>query len=195
MATLAGRKQYIVFLATQLAGVDAQDGKLLWSFPWKTQYDVNAATPIVVGNDSVFITSGYGRGCALVKVTADGATKVWENKRIKAHFNSPVLDGGYLYGNSDPDDLVCLDAKTGDAAWSQEGFEKGGVAAVDGCLVAQNGQRGTLVLCVMSPKGYKELGRINAFPKSRKEAWAPPIVADMKLIARDLKELVCYDLK
>ncbi len=195
VATLAGKKQYVVFLATTLAGVDASDGKLLWSFPWTTKYDVNAATPIVVGDDSVFITSGYSRGCALAKVGADGVTKVWENKAVSAHFNSPVLDGGYLYANSDPGDLVCLNAKTGEVAWKQDGFEKGGLAAVDGCIVAQAGDRGTLVLCEMSPRGYKELGRIDAFPKSRKRAWAPPIVADMKLVARDLKELVCYDIK
>ena len=37
--------------------------------PWKTNYDVNAATPVVMG-DKLFVTSGYGRGhCALLQVT------------------------------------------------------------------------------------------------------------------------------
>ena len=195
VATLAGKRQYLVFMANALTGVDAADGKRLWKFQWQTEYDVNAATPIVVGDDSVFITSGYNRGCALVKVTADAATKVWENKNIKSHFNSPVLSGGYLYGTSDPGDLVCLDAKTGNVVWKQDGFEKGGLLAIDGVIIAQDGRRGTLVMCELSPKGYKELGRINAFPKCRQRAWAPPIVADKKLIARDMSELVCYDLK
>ena len=192
--TPEGKKLYVVFLGTSLVGVDAEDGKLLWSLEWKTKYDVNAATPVVIGDAGVFITSGYGRGCALLKVSARGVEKIWENKNVQAHFNSAVFAGAYLYANSDPDDLVCLDVKTGKTVWKQDGFEKGGLLSVNGCIIAQSGSRGTLVLCRMTPDGYQELGRIDAFPKCRKRAWAPPIVADMKLFARDLKELVCYDL-
>lgn len=32
-----------------------KDGKELWRFPWKTQYDVNAANPILSGS-KVFIS-------------------------------------------------------------------------------------------------------------------------------------------
>ena len=36
--------------------MDPQDGKTLWSIPWKTNYDVNAATP-VYRDGHLFITS------------------------------------------------------------------------------------------------------------------------------------------
>ena len=70
--------------------VKLADGKQAWSYPWKTSYDVNAADPIVAG-DKIFISSGYNHGGALLKVTAQGAEKVWENKNMRNHFNSCVL--------------------------------------------------------------------------------------------------------
>ncbi len=194
-ATVAGKKQYVVLTSSMLQGVQASDGKALWSVSWKTQYDVNAPTPVVTGPDTVFITSGYGRGCALVKVKADGASIAWENKNIQSHFNTPLFFDGRLYGTTDPGDLVCLDAKTGDNVWRKGGFEKGGVAGVAGCVVAQVGNRGTLVLVEMAPAGYKELGRIEAFPNCHERAWSPPIVAEGKVFARDLKEVACFDIK
>ena len=54
--------------------VTPDSGKLLWRFPWETEYGCNIATPIVAG-DYVFISSGYGRGCAVLKVVKQGGIK------------------------------------------------------------------------------------------------------------------------
>ncbi len=70
LATLDGKRQYVIFAANNLLGVDTGAGQLLSSLPWKTDWEVNAATPAVFDN-SIFITSGYGRGCALVDVTGN----------------------------------------------------------------------------------------------------------------------------
>jgi len=80
-ATINGRKQYVVFTAYNLIGVDVRTGKTLWTFPWKTKHDVNAATPIVSG-DTVFITSNYGCGGVLLRIDGHRATPVWKNKSI-----------------------------------------------------------------------------------------------------------------
>jgi hypothetical protein len=42
-------------------GIAAQDGKLLWRYPWKTTLDLNVAAP-VYANNQVFISSNYGKG-------------------------------------------------------------------------------------------------------------------------------------
>lgn len=193
-ANLQNVKQYVILGGTGLFGLDASSGKQLWQVPWKTQYDVNAATPIVLGQ-SVFISSNYGRGCAMVDVAADGAKIRWENKEVQAHFNTPILFQGNIYAASDPNKLVCLDPQTGAVRWKQKGFGKGGLVGVDGTLIGVDGLTGETIMVALDPTAYKELGRISVLNGGDKKYWTAPIVAGGKLVLRDLSTLVCLDLK
>ncbi len=195
VATVGGRKQLLVFSSRGLSGVDPSKGSVLWTQQWKTSYDVNASTPLVCGRGAVFISSGYGKGCAMVQVGAGGARKLWENKNVKAHFSSPVYKDGYIYANSDPTHLVCIDARTGDVKWKHPGFEKGSLIAADGCIIAQDGKKGVIRLVKMTPAGYTELGSVTPFSGCRGQAWCGPIFADGRLFARDRDRLVCLDLR
>jgi len=193
IATINGKKQYVVFEGKALIGVDAdKGGPPLWKCAWTTQSEVNAASPVVVDDSSIFVTSGYGVGCGLIKVNGAQAQVAWANKEIKAHFNSPVLINGQIYGIGDGFGLVCLDPQTGKENWKQGGFEKGGLIAIDGVLIAMNGQAGDCVMAEAKPDAYKELGR---FVPLGGQSWTAPIVADMKLIVRNKTKLACYDLK
>ncbi len=193
IATLNGKKQYVVFTAYSLIGVDAVNGKLLWSFPWKTGSDVNAAMPLVIGN-TIFITSGYGHGCALVDVTGNHPVQKWSNRLIQAHFNTPFYAGGCIYGTGDPGNLVCLDPKTGDAKWKQGGVEKGGIIAADGLIIGVIGNTGEVYIATLSPAGYHELGRIHPLGHVS-NSWAPPVLANGLLFTRTTKALACISLK
>jgi outer membrane protein assembly factor BamB len=188
IATLGGKRQYLIFAGKSLMGV-SPDGKLLWNFPWETSYDVNAAAPIAV-KDFVFISSGYNHGCALVN--PNNGKPVWTSKEIQAHFSSAVLSGGSIYGTGDPGNLVCLDPGTGKARWKHPGFEKGGLAGVDGVLIVMDGEHGDVVMVNMVPTGYQELGRIKPLDG---RSWTAPIISDGKLFVRNKQALVCLDLK
>ncbi|MDD2707759.1 MAG: PQQ-binding-like beta-propeller repeat protein [Verrucomicrobiae bacterium] len=191
VATIEGKKQYVVFTGEALISVDAASGGQFWSFPWKTNYDVNAATPIVVGNQ-IFITSGYNHGCALLEVSGGNIKSVWENKAIISHFSTPIYLDGYLYCTGDQNALVCVDFKTGETKWRHPGFQKGGLMAVDGNLIVLDGKTGELAICKLSPQGYTETGRIKPLGD---QSWTAPILADGKLIIRNRKSLACLDLK
>ncbi len=188
-ATIEGTSQYVVFTGKSVIGVDVEDGSLLWRVPWETNYDVNAATPIVSG-DHVFITSNYKRGCAVITVGENGADITWETKGMWSHFNTPVYHDGYLYGPSNPN-LVCLDPSNGEQVWTQSGFERGGVCLVDGVILALSGNQGFLAMVEATPDGYNELGR---FTPLGGQSWTAPIVADGKLIVRNKEALACFDL-
>lgn len=190
IAEIMGQKQYVVYTGSGVIGVHADSGQLLWSFPWPTKYDVNAPQPVVEGN-FVFLTSGYGAGCALIEVTAGGPVERWRNRDISAHFSSPIYYGGYLYSNSDPGNLVCMSPATGQVAWKQPGFEKGGLVIVDGVIIALNGKDGDLVMATAQATGYQELGRLKPLGG---QSWTAPIVADGKLLIRNKSALVCLDL-
>jgi len=190
VATILDRKQYVAFMATSLIGVDAAHGKLLWSVPWQTNYDVNAAMPIVVGN-FVFITSGYNHGCALFEITPQGPDQYWAEKFIVSHFSSPVFYNRFVYGTGDSGHLVCLNTRDPKVMWRQAGFQKGGLVAVDGVLIVMDDKQGDVVMVNASTDGYQELGRIKPLGG---QSWTAPVIANGKLIVRNKQAMACLDL-
>jgi len=189
-AEIAGKPQYIIFSGVSVLSLDVKSGETLWTSPWRTAYGVNAATPLVIGNN-VFISSNYGVGCELLDASVIPPKELWRNKALKAHFNSPLFFEGHLYGTGEPDDLSCIVLASGDVKWKQKGFQKGGILGIDGMIIAIGGSDGDVVLCKMSPEGYVESGRIKPLAG---QSWTAPIVAGGKLYVRNKTELICLDL-
>jgi outer membrane protein assembly factor BamB len=193
-ATLAGVRQFLFFTGAGLVGLSAEDGKLLWRYPWETNDACNIATP-VVADRYVFISSGYDRGCALLEIStqSDGtwrAEPVYTHKRMRCHFASPVLCHGFLYG-FDNEFLACMDFRTGKIQWKQRGFAKGSLLAADGHLIIL-GEDGNLAVAEATPEAY----RLSAsFQFSHNRCWSVPVLANGKLYVRDEKQIVCYDAK
>jgi outer membrane protein assembly factor BamB len=191
LATLDGKKQIVALTGLSVIGVDAENGTLLWTVPWKTPYDVNASAPVVDGS-SIFVCSGEKHGCALIDIKDNSATIRWQNKEMQSQFNAPVLADGFVYGIGDPGNLTCLELNSGKVAWKQPGFEKGGVMAFDGKLIAIEGATGNVVLIALDHAAYREIGRIKPLDGRH---WSPPSLADGRLYIRNRETLVCMDLK
>ena len=92
-----GRTLIAAFPASGLVVLDAADGKVIGQLKWKTQYDINAVIPIIYEGD-VFISSGYNKGCALVRVVPAGLQVLWDNRNMRNHVNTCVRRDGYVYG-------------------------------------------------------------------------------------------------
>lgn len=180
----------LVFAKDALVGVDAASGKKLWSFPWTTDHGVNAADPIMMGNQ-VFISSGYNYGCGLVDISGGQPKEVWRNKNMKNHFNACVLIDGHLYGFDDSN-LKCIDWKTGAVKWDKNGLGKGSLAAVNGKLVILS-ERGELVIAEATPSAFTEVSRTQALSF---KCWSSPAIADGRIYVRNDKgTLVCLAVK
>jgi outer membrane protein assembly factor BamB len=186
-----------LFSQKALCGVKLADGALLWTFPWKTSYDVNAADPIVAG-DRVFLSSGYDTGCALVSIANNKPTVVWQNKAMRNHFSSSVLIDGFLYGidgNTGKGSLRCLELETGAERWNHQlGF--GSLVAVDKKLIVLN-EAGNLVIVSAKPDAYEELARADkAVPaEGGEKCWTMPVFCRGLLYCRTSRgTLVCFDL-
>ncbi len=192
------RPALAMFSKASLLAVAPETGKVLWEFPWKTRYDVNAADPVLVSNDTVFISSGYDHGCALVKFTDKSASKVWENKNMRNHFNSTVLWKGYLYG-FDERTLKCLDPKTGKEVWAQKDLGKGSLILADGKLIVLS-EKGKLVIAPPSPDGFKPISELQVF-EGKTKCWTAPVLANGRIYARKVvpkgreSEIACIDVK
>jgi hypothetical protein len=191
MATLAGKPQVIFFTAEGVVGLSPDDGTLYWRFPWKTGYDVNAATPIVAG-DYVFLTSGYGRGCALLKIEGDGrgAGLVYRNRKMRCQFSSPVRFKDHIYG-FDESMLKCLDFRTGEVRWEQPGFERGSLLIADDHLIIL-GEHGNLALAEATPEGYRQKSLLTF---TNKLCWTVPVLAEGRLYLRTEGRVLCVDLR
>ncbi len=188
---LGGTRCIAIFKADALVGLNAANGEELWRYPWKTKYDINAPTPVVFG-DKIFITSGYGRGCALLQVSSGKATALWHNQNMRSQLGSPVLVRGYIYGidgDQGGGELRCLDLRNGELKWKQN-IGGGALIAAGGHLVALN-ERGELIVADASPTSYRELARAQVLGG---HCWVAPAVADGKIYCKNNQgSLVCLD--
>ena len=193
LVTLAGVRQILVFSASRLAGLAPGDGTLLWEFPWKTPFDVHASQPIVVGDDGVFISTGYGTGAALVRITREGerlaAREVWRNIRMKNQFTSSILHDGHVYG-LDESILACLDVETGQVKWKGGRYGYGQVVLAGGHLIVLT-EGGELVLVRATPESHQEIARSAALDG---RTWNHPAMSDGILLIRNAAEMAAFRL-
>lgn len=231
-ATVHDKRRIFVFAGGEskpptggLMSIDPASGKVEFSFPWRSRsYEsVNAASPVVVGNQ-VFISASYRTGGALLNILPDGGYKTaWTSPEIGTHFNTAVYKDGYLYafdGRNEPDaSLVCVELATGRVVWREtpEWEEKftiqgtprterlstyrGTLLSVDGAFLCL-GELGHLLWLDLSPKGYKAVKRAWLF--AARETWSAPVVSKGLLYisqhSRDFlrgtsPRLRCYDLR
>src|SRR5262249_31265138 len=143
----------------------------------------------------VFITSGYGIGCAMLKVTqTDGkwdVTELWKNKAMRCKFTSPVAYQGHLYGLDDGV-LTCLEQETGKKKWRDGPYGHGQVLLAGDLLVVL-GEHGELALVEATPEGFHEKGNFTALEGDR--TWNPHAIAGGKAFVRNHLEMACYDLR
>jgi outer membrane protein assembly factor BamB len=193
LVTLAGRRQVVVVSAARVFGLAPEDGSLLWSYDWNTDMGINVSQPIMVDNNRFFISSGYGKGAALVEVTGSGksfATRaVWENINMKNKFNSSVLHEGYIYG-LDEGILTCLDVKTGERKWKGGRYGYGQVLVAGGNLIVSS-DAGDLALVQATPQQYTELARFAAIEG---KTWNYPAIAGGRLLVRNANQMAAYNI-
>lgn len=68
VSNAAGIRQYVTLVGKGAIGVDANTGKLLWHYNRVANGTAVIPTPLV-WDDFVFVSSGYGTGAALLKIT------------------------------------------------------------------------------------------------------------------------------
>jgi outer membrane protein assembly factor BamB len=193
-----GTRQYVQLTPANVVGISAKDGGVLWKAPRRGSVAV-IPTPLVDGNE-IYVTSGYGAGCNLFKVTGtDGkfsAARVYANHVMVNHHGGVARVGEYIYGYSDDKGLTCQNARTGEAVWAEkERIKKCSVSSADGKLYCREEDSGTVILVDAAPGGYTEKGRLKQPDRAEEKAWTHPVIANGKLYLRDQDLVLCYDIK
>jgi outer membrane protein assembly factor BamB len=191
-----GRWSVLLGSGQSYLAVDAQTGKELWRIRWLTQYGVNAADPVIDG-DRVFISSGYGKGAALLQPGSGPEPEVvWKSKVLRTQVNGAILIDGYLYGGdgdaSDKPALKCVDIADGKEKWSEPGVTAVALMAADGKLIVL-GDHGELMIAPASPKGFQPTARAQVLGG---KCWTAPVLADGFIFCRNSRgDVVSVDVR
>jgi outer membrane protein assembly factor BamB len=195
LADVTGAKQLIIFGGTTIYGMDPQNGRTLWEYPWQTSFEVNSSTPIY-RDGKLFVTSEYDHGCIQLTVSPSGATRVWENKNILGKFQGAILDGDYLYANS-AGTIVCVNWTDGSLKWKASDPKLrlgiGGAIVRSGDKLLAMSERGKLILARATPAGIESLGQADEVVEG-KEVWATPLLYGGRVYVKGGQELVCLEI-
>ena len=190
LLTVDGTKQIASPTEKSIVGISVADGKLLWQFPFPpAQRAYNAFTPIV-DKQTVFVT-GVGRGTKALKIEKQGdgfaAKELWSNPDLATQYNTPVLIDGLLFGLSNRGNLYCINAKTGQTAWTDDtqrgrgGF--GSIVSAGSCLIALSSDS-ELIIFKPSDKEYSKL-LDSGIKVSDTPTYAHPVISGDRIFIKD----------
>jgi outer membrane protein assembly factor BamB len=150
--------------------------------------------PIVIPDDRLLVSSGYGVGSALLRIQRDpagafSATRLWKTTRLKAKFTNLIYRDGFIYGLDDGV-MVCLDAANGEQRWKKGRYGHGQEILVGDVLLV-TAESGEIILLDPNPQASRELTRFSAL---RGRTWNPPGLAGEYLLVRNDREAACYRL-
>lgn len=196
--TASGLRQAVFFTGTSVIAVDPASGTALWKHPWKTAYNIHAASPIFIAPDRLFVSSGHDTGAALFRIDTSGettsaeasATIVWKTREMRNHFSSSVYFQGHIYG-FDNKNFKCLDVETGKDLWRKGSLGHGSLFYADRHLVVLS-EDGQLLLVEATPKAYREKA---SHQVANAKHWTVPTLYRGRLYVRNERELYCLDLK
>jgi len=189
--TISGERQLLVVSGVRVMGMTIADGRVLWEFPWTTQFDANVAQPVVLDGDRVFVSAGYDHGAVMLAVTRDGATwharELWQNKAMKNRFASSVVYGDSIFG-FDEGILACVDAKTGERRWKGGRYGYGQLLLAGGNLIIL-AEDGGLALVRATPDRFDEISHSAAIEG---KTWNVPSMSDGILLVRNAREMAAF---
>jgi outer membrane protein assembly factor BamB len=188
-----GERRVAIMSFRSLEVVQPATGKSAWSYPWKTEYDINASDPVLT-RDGVFISSGCGHGAALLKVADGQPSLVWQNADLQTHICSCIIWQGCIYGvhdTADGSELRCLDLATGAVKWTNTEFGKGSLMLADGKLIGMS-DKGELIVAEPTPAEFRVISRAQVLGG---KCWTVPTLANGRVYCRNAKgDLVCLDV-
>ena len=192
-----GQDQLIAFLGKEIAGVDPNNGELLWSHPHETSWGLNISTPVWGDDNLLFVSSAYNGGSRVLKLAQkDGKTTVtelWFHRRLRIHHGTAIRIGDYVYGSSGdfgPAFFSAVNVKTGETAFQDRSFPKTSFLYADGKLILLD-EDGNLALATVSPAGLKVISKVSLM---KNLAWTVPTLVGTRLYVRDRQTIAALDL-
>lgn len=192
-AKLCGTNQLLIYDGLGPKGLQPQTGVELWRYDWSNVPKIHCSQPLVIDENHVMISSGYGRGSVLLHVEQSSSgwecKPVWTSRDMKLKFNPGVLFEGHVYG-IDEGILACIELKEGRRRWKGGRYGFGQTLLVEDLLLVQ-AENGDLAVVAAEPNSYREITRFTAL---NGKTWNIPVLVRGRLLLRNEAEAVCYEL-
>lgn len=165
-----GKPCAVFITRLNLLGLDVNTGAVLFQTAFGARGPtVNAAAPLALDQERLFVTASYRIGAKLLHVTpaveSPSTPRIaWENDRsLSSQYPTPIYADGHLYGIHGREDgpaaaLRCIDAATGEVLWTEPQVGMAHLILADDKLLMLRTD-GALVLLKKSASAYVELGR------------------------------------
>jgi len=192
--TLAGVEQIVAVFDKRVVGLSLDRGTLLWESAFANDGGNNAAQPVILGDNRIFLSLSTAiRGLAL-EITRDGdrlsARELWRTNRMKNSISSSLHHEGFIYG-LDLGILACIDAANGELKWKDGRYGEGQALLASGHLVITTDD-GQVVLVRATPDGHQEVARTTAVEGATRNHSA---LVDGFLLVRNGKQMAAFDLR
>lgn len=193
LTSLAGQPVLALFKGEAFTLLDPRNGATLAAQAMTTRDFCNTITPVVAGS-TAFISNTGKEGTQRLDFAEAKPRVVWQKANFGLLFNSPTLWAGRLYGFNDTkrteNELLCLDAATGDVRWTFSGVEKGVFTVADGQMILLTRQS-ELVILALGDAAPKVVARAQLLGG---KSWAEPVLAGGRIFCRNNEGLaVCVE--
>ena len=192
-----GQDQMVFFAGSLIAGLDPQNGEVLWAHVHDAGNDFNFSLPIWGDDHILFSSSAYQSGSRAIRLErSDNVTtteELWFSNRTKFQFLNAVRVGDTVYGTHGERSgafLTALDIKTGESLWRHRGFAQSTLLYADGKLIIMT-ENGELALARVRREGVTVLDQTQLFDT---RSWTVPTLVSTTLYARDREKIVALDL-
>lgn len=184
--------QLLVQTRSSLAGVNPEDGSVLWQQPVKAFRGMNILTPVVLG-DSLF-TSSYGGASKLYELKRSGSeftlSESWSERKSQGYMSTPVVIDGYIYLHRRDKGFSCLDPAAKKVLWTaKQKFGSYWSLVANGNRILALDQKGELLLIDANPKSFSLLDRRKI---AKQDTWAHVAVAGDQVFVRELQAISVY---
>jgi len=192
-----GQDQLVAFMYGEIVGVDPNNGNLLWSQSHPAEYGLNTSTPVWGPDNLLFMSSGYGGGSRVLKLSRAGdktnVEQLWANSLMRIHFTNAIRVGDLIYGSSGdfgPAPFTAVDVKTGNVVWRHRSFPRASFLFADGRFIILD-EDGHLLLATASAQGLTVTSRVELLGNP---SWTVPSLSGTRLFLRDRKNVVAVEL-
>jgi outer membrane protein assembly factor BamB len=193
LAKIAGRRQILVLGIENVAGLDPDDGTVLWEMEHEGGRGISAfSSPMPLGRDRIFVQY-KNDSTAVLGVRAEGTRLVpavlGTSRGMTKSYSPPTRAGQYVYGYT-ARFLSAIDPTSGELLWRSREPGDGFLATI-GDQLAVLTKTGSLHLGPADPEGWRESQRLDLFGDL---AWTPPSCAGGAIYVRSLGEIARVNL-
>ena len=190
-----GVSMLITLSSDTVFAVAEEDGRVLWSYPFKNEFRENIITP-VVDQDKVLV-SAVRTGTDLLRMEMQEnkswkVAPVWKNAESTMYMSSPVLDGDTIYAhtNRKKGQFVALSLATGKLLWQTEGRDASSASIIlaDNAILATSVEGDLFVV----RKNKEKFDLAKKYKVADSAVWAHTALAGGEIFIKDATHLRKY---